>query len=236
MRVLLLLFASIQIETLSAEKNESNNQEYTCAFRKLYEVTVQGENGIYCLVTEPCSGTIASRRNGCPTWGQKDVTGKYTLPQKSCCAKLNSSRAIGCVIPTPSTQCLSSASLSNPMKPLNINTSEIEEPVSIGNTTQMHPKQNRVVHTSGPPITPIKDDNTSSRAVEGSQAHGNAFDVDIIVYMCIGTGILLAIFLGIYLLRKGFSTGTSSSAQLWDESTSYSSVPITPKERIALTR
>lgn len=232
--VLLLLFATIQ--TLRAQRAKTSDQDLTCGFRNLYEVTVEGENGIYCLITEPCSGTVFSNRYACPTLGQKDVTGMYTLSQESCCAELYPSQIIACVVPNTSTQCILSAPLSNSTEAFV--QSESEEPLAIPKSTEVHSNQNHVVHSNGPQvITPIEDDNKPTVTIEGLKTEGNAFDVDIIVYMCIGTGVLLAIFLGVYFLRKDYSTdtGNSPSPPTWDESTSYSSVPITPKDKIELT-
>ncbi|ETV71007.1 hypothetical protein H257_13733 [Aphanomyces astaci] len=71
------------------------------------QVSVRFTDDIYCVDTAPCSGVYLPSKTGCPTKGTVSINTKNTLQVDTCCSVIDTSNAVGCVIPVAgSTECI----------------------------------------------------------------------------------------------------------------------------------
>ncbi|KAF0714586.1 hypothetical protein AaE_011537, partial [Aphanomyces astaci] len=71
------------------------------------QVSVRFTDDIYCVDTAPCSGEYLPSKTGCPTKGTVSINTKNTLQTDTCCSVIDTSNAVGCVIPVAgSTECI----------------------------------------------------------------------------------------------------------------------------------
>ncbi|KAG9400495.1 hypothetical protein AC1031_010714 [Aphanomyces cochlioides] len=71
------------------------------------KVSLQYTSDIYCVGQDPCSGVYFPGKFACPSKGAVAINTGVTLQADSCCSIINDLNAVGCVIPTTSTKCIS---------------------------------------------------------------------------------------------------------------------------------
>lgn len=213
-------------------RGESPERESTktCVEREMSEVSVQGAEGVFCTVPEPCAGVVDHiTRFACPSPGDVDQSGLHTLKYGSCCAML-SNGVIGCVAMNTSDtseQCLPPPTW-------------YKSPVSLSSSSSENDAEPDTL-VRGKASNKINDDpddlmkQTQSTAVKKGTGLTTTWIILIAVMPCVA----IAVFIGAVAFRKKKKSPEQGDKVELDGSeagdmSTYANMPITPKEEVHL--
>ncbi|CAK4623254.1 hypothetical protein LEN26_006596 [Aphanomyces euteiches] len=129
------------------------------------KVSLQYTSDIYCVAQDPCSGVYFPGKFACPSKGAVAINTGVTLQADSCCSIINDLNAVGCVIPTTSTKCISkdAGPLVPETTPSNQTTTTptTAAPTSATNATTTSPGTTTAPGTTAAPTTTPSNTTTS---------------------------------------------------------------------------
>nr|CCA14580.1 AlNc14C4G649 [Albugo laibachii Nc14] len=223
-----------QNHVVSAEGEKPERESpTTCAQRGMSEVSVQGAEGVFCTADEPCSGVVDRiTRFACPSQGDLDQSGLHILEHGSCCATLLNG-VIGCVVMNSSDaeeQCLPTPTWYKP-------------PTSLLSSMSSNSQNDADTETSVRRKASSRLNDDSDGLLQQSESNamktGTGLTTTWIVLIAVMPCVAIAVIIGAVAFRRKKKTPDQGEkvdleASGADDTSTYTTMPITPKEEVHL--